>query len=60
LTFEEQAAEFHRLEAVALSMGLSHSQFERIAMQVNAEGLAKGLTPEEQLAEIRRRITKGH
>jgi hypothetical protein len=57
MKFEEEAAELHRLEAVALSRGLTHSQFQRIALEVNAEGLAKGLSPEEQLAEIRRRIS---
>lgn len=58
MTFEEQAAALHRLEAVALTCGLSHGQFERIAQAVNAEGLRGGSTPEEQLAEIRRRITQ--
>ncbi|POR40402.1 hypothetical protein [Methylobacterium sp. V23] len=56
MTFEEQAAELHRLEAVALSLGLSDTQYERILLDVTATLGAAGASPAEQLATIRVRI----
>jgi hypothetical protein len=56
VTFEEQAAELHRLEAVALSLGLSDTQYERILLDVTATLGAAGASPAEQLATIRVRI----
>lgn len=57
MTFEEEAAELHQLEAVARCLGLSESAFEAIAMAVTAQAQASGGgTPTAQLAEIRRRI----
>ena len=53
LTFPEQAAELHRLEAVALSLGLSETAFEIIAKDVASH---TDRTPEEMLEEIRRRV----
>lgn len=53
MTFSEQAAELHRLEAAALSLGLSETQFERIAKAVSAQ---TDMAPDEMLAEIRRRV----
>lgn len=53
LTFEQQAAELHRLEAVALSLGLSEEAFEIIAKDVASQ---TDRTPEEMLEEIRRRV----
>ncbi|MBY0260140.1 hypothetical protein [Methylobacterium sp.] len=47
LTFAEQAAELHQIEAVALSLGLSKDAFEQIALEVTAEAWTAGvLTPE--------------
>jgi hypothetical protein len=57
MTFEEEAAELHRLEAVAKSLGMTERAFELIALDVNRRGKAEGTPFEEQLAEIRRRIT---
>ena len=56
MTFEEQAAELHQLEAVAKCLGVSEGHFERIALAVTAEAAVSGWAPEQQLAEIRRRI----
>lgn len=57
MTFAEQAAELHQIEAAALSLGLSEEAFERIALEVTAEAWTAGnLTPEHQLVEIRRRV----
>lgn len=56
MTFEEQAAELHRLEAVALSLALSQGRFERILQEVTAAAHLDGTTPADQLAEIRRQI----
>ena len=56
MTFEEQAAELHRLEAVALSLGLSDTQFECILLDVTARVGAAGDSPAEQLAAIRARV----
>lgn len=53
MKFEEQAAELHRLEAVALSLGLSETAFEIIAKDVASQ---TDRTPEEMLEEIRRRV----
>ena len=65
MTFEEQAAELARLEALARSLGMSDAAFERIALEVmqNAHRSSVKRTPEQTLDEIRRRIqpprTKG-
>ena len=56
MTFSEEAAELHRLEAVALSLGLSERAFAQIAQEAVAEGHASGGAPEDHLREIRRRI----
>lgn len=56
MSFEEQAAELHRLEAVALSLGLSEAKFERILQDVTAAAHVDGTTPADQLAKIRRHI----
>jgi hypothetical protein len=56
MTFEEQAAELHQLEATARSLGLSERAYERIILEVNARGNAAGVSFEDQLAEIRRRV----
>jgi hypothetical protein len=56
MTFEERSAELHRLEAVAKAQGLSERAFETIALEVNARGNAAGVSFEDQLAEIRRRV----
>ena len=56
MTFEEQAAELHRLEAVALSLGLSDTQFERILLEVTVAADAAGASPAEQLDAIRARV----
>lgn len=56
MTFQEQAAELHRLEAVALSLGLSDAQFERILLDITATVGAAGASPAEQLAAIRARV----
>lgn len=59
MSFAEQAAELHQLEAVARSLGLSEAAFERIALDVTAEAwIAGNYPPEQQLAEIRRRINE--
>ena len=56
MTFEEQAAELHRLESVAKSLGMSEEAYERIILDVNKRGTANGVRFEDQLAEIRRRV----
>ena len=56
MTFEEQAAELHQLEAVAKCLGISEGHFERIALAVTAEGAASDHAPRQQLDEIRRRV----
>jgi RecA-family ATPase len=56
LSFEERSAELHRLEAVAKAQGLSERAFEMIALEVNVRGNAAGVSFEDQLAEIRRRV----
>ena len=56
MTFEEQAAELHRLESVAKSLSMSEHAFELIALDVNRRGSAEGMSFEDQLAEIRRRV----
>lgn len=57
MTFEEQAAELHRLEAVARSLGLSDELFEAILGAVTRAALSDPhATPEGQLAEIGERI----
>lgn len=55
MTFEEQGAELRRLEAAALSLGLSDAEFVRIAQEVTANG-GEWALPSALLAEIRRRI----
>ncbi|WP_264051621.1 hypothetical protein [Methylobacterium flocculans] len=58
MTFEEQAAELTQLEATAKRRGISEREFERILVDVavQIEGSARPSSPEEMLAEIRRRI----
>ena len=58
MTFEEQAAEFARLEALAKSLGMSVDTFERIAMEVTQDAHRSSVerTPAQTLAEIQRRI----
>ena len=56
MTFEERAAELHRLDAFAVSLGLSDAEFVRIAQAAIAEGHTNGADPDSYLAEIRRRI----
>jgi len=56
VTFQEQAAERHCLEAVALSLGLSDAEFERILQEVTAAAGIVGASPAEQLATIRERV----
>jgi hypothetical protein len=56
MTFEEQAAELHRLESVAKSLGMSERAFEILALEVNKRGSAEGMSFEDKLAEIRRRV----
>jgi hypothetical protein len=56
MTFEQQATELHRLEAVAKAQGLSERAFEIIALDVNTRGNAEGVSFEDQLEEIRRRV----
>ena len=53
MTFEQQAAELHRLEGIAKSLGLSEAAFERIAKEVSGRD---DMTPEEKLAEIRKKV----
>lgn len=55
MTFEEQGVELRRLEAAALSLGLSDDEFVRIAQEVTAAG-GEWASPGALLAEIRRRI----
>lgn len=56
MNFETSAAELHRLEAVALSLGLTEAAYELIAMDVSAEARQGGWQPAACLAEVRRRI----
>ena len=58
MTFEEQAAELARLEALAKSLGMSFAAFERIALEVAQDAHRSSIvrTSEQTLAEIRRRI----
>jgi hypothetical protein len=56
MTFSEEAAELHRLEAVALSLGLTERVFEDILIEVIAAAHAIGMMPADQLAEIRQRL----
>ena len=58
MTFEEQAAELARLEALAKSLGMSFGTFERIALEVAQDAHRSSVvrTSEQTLAEIRRRI----
>lgn len=56
MTFSEEAAELHRLEAVALSLGLTERAFEDILLGVVAAAHAAGTLPAKQLAEVRLRI----
>jgi hypothetical protein len=58
MTFEEQVAELARLEAVAESLGLSDSTFERILLDVSGDVQRSSIkrTPGHTLDEIRRRI----
>lgn len=56
MTFSEEAAELHRLEAVALSLGLTERAFEDILLAVVAEAYAIGRPPAQQLTEVRQRI----
>lgn len=56
MKFEDQCAELHQLEAVALSLGLSKAAYERIALDVSVEARQRGWWPLASLAEIRRRI----
>ena len=58
MTFEERAAELHRLDAFAMSLGLSDAEFVRIAQDAIVEGHAKGADPGGYLVEIRRRIVE--
>ena len=58
MTFEERAEELHRLDAFAVSLGLSDAEFVRIAQDAIAEGHAKGADPDSYLADIRRRIVE--
>lgn len=55
MTFEEQGVELRRLEAAALSLGLSDAEFVRIAREVTAVGSERA-SAGTLLAEIRRRI----
>ena len=56
MTFSEEAAELHRLEAVALSLGLTERIFEDILLEVIAAAHASSRLPTDQLAEIRLRL----
>ncbi|KQP61877.1 hypothetical protein ASF41_22755 [Methylobacterium sp. Leaf111] len=56
MTFSEEAAELHRFEAVALSLGLTEQSFEDVLLTVVAEGRVSGRMPADQLSEIRQRI----
>lgn len=56
MTFGEEAAELYRLEAVALSLGLTEPAFEDILLEVIAPAQAADTLPAEQLAEVRQRI----
>jgi hypothetical protein len=56
MTFSEEAAELHRLEAVALSLGLTERAFEDILLAVVATAHASGKAPAHQLANIRQRV----
>lgn len=53
MTFSEEAAELHRLEAVALSLGLTERGFEAVVLEVAEAGHATGTSPVDKLAEIR-------
>ena len=58
MTFEEQAAELARLEALAKSLGMSFATFERIALEVAQDAYRSSIvrTSEQTLNEIKRRI----
>ena len=56
MTFSEEAAELHRLEAVAVSLGLGEAAFERILREVTTWAHAVGTAPADTLAAIRGRI----
>jgi hypothetical protein len=56
MTFEEQAAELYHLEREARSRGMPELAFELLALEVTRRGDAAGVSFEEQLAEIQRRI----
>ena len=56
MTFSEEAAELHRLEAVAVSLGMTSAAFECILREVTAAAQVVGASPAEQLGEIRRCI----
>jgi hypothetical protein len=49
-------AELHRLEAVAISLGLSEAKFEHISHDVTGAARKSKTAPAEQLVEIRRQI----
>ena len=56
MTFSEEAAELHRIEAVAMSLGLTEAAFERILREVTAQAHAAGTEPASTLAAIRERV----
>ena len=58
MTFEEQAAELARLEALAKSVGMSAAAFDRIAVEVTQDAHRSSVEhpPAQILAEIRRQI----
>jgi histone H3/H4 len=56
MTFSEEAAELHRIEAVAMSLGLTETAFERILREVTVEAHAAATEPARTLAAIRERV----
>ncbi len=58
ITFEEQAAELHALDALAMSLGLSDAEFVRIAIAAIGEAHAERTGPNGPLATIRQRLVE--
>lgn len=58
MTFEEQAAELHALDALAMSLGLSDAEFVQIATTAIGEAHAEGTGPNGPLVKIRQRLVE--
>lgn len=56
MTFSKEAAELHRIEAAAISLGLTEAAFEPILREVTAQALVAGNAPTDTLTTIRNRV----